>query len=312
MRLPALRRALALVAGLATVSTLATAAPAVAAPQFDDVDGGVFEPAITALAERDLVEGYSDARFAPARPLTRGQLATVLARALDLSSAQADHFEDDDASVHEEGIDAVAAAEIAQGCDADAYCPERAVTRGEAAAMLARAFEVPTGDTAYFGDLGGAHTSEIRALANAGLVEGCAEGRFCPGARVLRGEMALLLARALDLVPAVDPITLADHRAQVKAAQEEEIRQARLEAEQERLRTWERLAECESGGNWHINTGNGYYGGLQFSLSSWRAVGGSGYPHQATKAEQIRRGERLLDMQGWGAWPTCSRKLGLR
>lgn len=75
---------------------------------------------------------------------------------------------------------------------------------------------------------------------------------------------------------------------------------------------WDRLAQCESGGNWSINTGNGFYGGLQFTLSSWRAVGGSGYPHQASKAEQIARAERLKAVQGWGAWPACSRKLGLR
>jgi hypothetical protein len=75
---------------------------------------------------------------------------------------------------------------------------------------------------------------------------------------------------------------------------------------------WDKLAQCESGGNWRINTGNGYYGGLQFSLSSWRAVGGSGYPHAASKAEQILRAERLKAKQGWGAWPACTRKLGLR
>lgn len=75
---------------------------------------------------------------------------------------------------------------------------------------------------------------------------------------------------------------------------------------------WDRLAACESGGNWAINSGNGYYGGLQFSLSSWRAVGGSGYPHQASKAEQISRAEMLKARQGWGAWPACTAKLGLR
>lgn len=74
---------------------------------------------------------------------------------------------------------------------------------------------------------------------------------------------------------------------------------------------WDQLAECESGGDWQINTGNGYYGGLQFSLSSWRAVGGSGYPHEASKAEQISRAERLQNRQGWGAWPACSAELGL-
>lgn len=75
---------------------------------------------------------------------------------------------------------------------------------------------------------------------------------------------------------------------------------------------WDRLAQCESGGNWAINTGNGFYGGLQFTPSSWRAVGGAGLPHQASKAEQIMRAKKLQAIQGWGAWPACSAKLGLR
>jgi LysM repeat protein len=75
---------------------------------------------------------------------------------------------------------------------------------------------------------------------------------------------------------------------------------------------WDRLAQCEAGGNWSINTGNGYYGGLQFTLGSWRAVGGSGYPHQASREEQISRGKMLQAIQGWGAWPACTKKMGLR
>jgi resuscitation-promoting factor RpfB len=75
---------------------------------------------------------------------------------------------------------------------------------------------------------------------------------------------------------------------------------------------WDRLAQCESGGNWSINTGNGYYGGLQFSLSTWRAYGGSGMPHQNSRAEQIAVAQRLQAAAGWGQWPACSRKLGLR
>lgn len=75
---------------------------------------------------------------------------------------------------------------------------------------------------------------------------------------------------------------------------------------------WDRLAQCESGGNWSINTGNGYYGGLQFTPSSWRAAGGSGLPHQASKSEQIARGKVLQSSQGWGAWPACTSKLGIR
>jgi hypothetical protein len=75
---------------------------------------------------------------------------------------------------------------------------------------------------------------------------------------------------------------------------------------------WDRLAKCESGGNWSINTGNGYYGGLQFSLSTWRAYGGDGYPHKASRTEQIRIAEKVRAARGgYGDWPACSAKLGL-
>jgi len=75
---------------------------------------------------------------------------------------------------------------------------------------------------------------------------------------------------------------------------------------------WDRLADCESGGNWSINTGNGYYGGLQFSLSTWQSNGGSGYPHQNSREEQIRVATRLRDAAGgYGAWPHCASALGL-
>jgi LysM repeat protein len=75
---------------------------------------------------------------------------------------------------------------------------------------------------------------------------------------------------------------------------------------------WDSIAACESGGNWSINTGNGFYGGLQFTLSSWQAVGGSGYPNQASREEQITRAQTLQSRQGWGAWPACTAMLGIR
>ncbi|MFT4265308.1 MAG: resuscitation-promoting factor [Nocardioides sp.] len=75
---------------------------------------------------------------------------------------------------------------------------------------------------------------------------------------------------------------------------------------------WDRLAGCEAGGNWHINTGNGYYGGLQFNLGTWRANGGSGRPDQASREEQIRIATKVRDASGgYGAWPACAAKLGL-
>ena len=89
---------------------------------------------------------------------------------------------------------------------------------------------------------------------------------------------------------------------------------------------WDRLAQCESGGNWAINTGNGYHGGLQFSASTWAAYGGQEFADvtdgpdidefaatadQASREEQIYVAEKVLAQQGWGAWPACSASLGL-
>jgi nucleoid-associated protein YgaU len=76
---------------------------------------------------------------------------------------------------------------------------------------------------------------------------------------------------------------------------------------------WDRIAQCESGGNWQINTGNGYYGGLQFSASTWRAYGGTAYAataDKASKAQQIAIATKVQQAQGWGAWPTCSARAG--
>jgi hypothetical protein len=76
--------------------------------------------------------------------------------------------------------------------------------------------------------------------------------------------------------------------------------------------TWDALAECESGGNWAANTGNGYYGGLQFSATTWRSVGGSGLPSDHSRETQIHFGQILQARSGWGQWPHCSAELGLR
>ncbi|WP_196760834.1 transglycosylase family protein, partial [Mycobacterium avium] len=71
---------------------------------------------------------------------------------------------------------------------------------------------------------------------------------------------------------------------------------------------WDAIAQCESGGNWGINTGNGYAGGLQFTSSTWHANGGSGSPAGASREEQIRVAENVLHSQGIGAWPVCGRR----
>jgi resuscitation-promoting factor RpfA len=77
--------------------------------------------------------------------------------------------------------------------------------------------------------------------------------------------------------------------------------------------TWDKVAQCESGGNWAINTGNGYYGGLQFSAGTWKAFGGTEYATTANKAsreQQIVVAEKVLAAQGWNAWPSCSKRAG--
>jgi len=75
---------------------------------------------------------------------------------------------------------------------------------------------------------------------------------------------------------------------------------------------WDQLAKCEAGGNWSINTGNGYYGGLQFNPGTWRSYGGQGLPHQNSREQQIAIAEKVRAASGgYGAWPHCASKLGL-
>ena len=106
------------------------------------------------------------------------------------------------------------------------------------------------------------------------------------------------------------------------AAAARQAEQARIAAEQARESArsappvasggpWDALAQCESGGNWGIDSGNGYYGGLQFSLGTWQANGGQGMPHQNSREAQIAVASRVQAAQGWGAWPACARQLGL-
>lgn len=86
-------------------------------------------------------------------------------------------------------------------------------------------------------------------------------------------------------------------------------------ADPARHELWDRVALCESGGNWSANTGNGYYGGLQFSRSTWHSYGGGAYAgtaNYATRVQQIAIAEQVLHAQGWNAWPTCSAKAGVR
>lgn len=113
--------------------------PAAEQATFLDTGDSVFQPSIGALALADITEGCADGRYCPDAPLTRGQMASLLTRALDLPPAGGDTFSDDDRDVHERDIEALVAADITRGCSEDRFCPRRSVTRQQMASFLARA-----------------------------------------------------------------------------------------------------------------------------------------------------------------------------
>jgi hypothetical protein len=295
-----------LAAVIALVATLLAPSAATATP-FTDTAHGPHGPAIEALLAEGITEGCEPGRFCPERRLTRAQLASLLVRALDIEAPSGSRFTDLSDTPHAANIEAAAAAGLTDGCAEGRFCPHAAITRAQLATMLDRAFSPPATNQRWFDDVQQLHAGAADRLAAAGIAAGCQSPltAYCGEDTVSRAQAASFLARGLNLVP----------RVQVSSYAERAARQAELDAQtaaSDREAIWDALAQCESGGNWSINTGNGYYGGLQFALGSWRAVGGQGYPHHASRAEQIRRAEMLLQIQGWGAWPACSRRLGLR
>lgn len=166
---------------------------------FHDDDTSGFQWAVEEMAAGGVTNGcnppYGDA-FCPDDPVTRGQMAAFISRALGLVPAGGDTFADDGASGFEAEIEAIAAAGITLGCGAGRFCPDRVVTRGEMAAFVARALQLPVGDGDLFADDDGSpFEAEIEAIAAAGITEGCGPGAYCPDDPVLRKEMAAFLAR---------------------------------------------------------------------------------------------------------------------
>jgi hypothetical protein len=173
---------------------------------FDDDDGSVHEAAIEALAGAGITGGCSadGFSFCPTRTLSRGQLASLLVRALRLGPATTDHFADDNGTTHEDSINRLAEAGITAGMGGGRFAPAGVVSREEAASFLTRAFKLAPADRDYFtDDDGSGHEDSINALAAAGVSNGCDASAplFCPGAGVERGPMASFLARALELAP---------------------------------------------------------------------------------------------------------------
>ena len=179
---------------------------------FSDDDGSVDEAAIEALAAAGVIRGCRTGFYCPAEDVTRGQFASLLARAFPhLAPDDAkDRFGDDDGSVHETAINALAAAGIADGCAPRSFCPTDPIRRDQMATMLARALPGPgtTDAKDYFGDDDGSvHEAAINALAAAGIADGCAPRSFCPADPIRRDHTATMLARALDLEPVqIEPV----------------------------------------------------------------------------------------------------------
>ena len=176
---------------------------------FTDTGRTVHWESIGRIADAGITRGCNppdNDRFCPDQMVTRAQMATFLARALDLPEATLDQFSDDDGTTHEENINRLAKAAITQGCnppDNDRFCPDQMVTRAQMATFLARALDLAPGSENFTDVADNPHRANIERLAAAGITQGCNppdNDRFCPDQMVTRAQMATFLFRALLLL----------------------------------------------------------------------------------------------------------------
>jgi type VII secretion-associated serine protease mycosin len=164
---------------------------------FPDADGNKHESSIEWIYANGITSGCAPELFCPNGLVTRGQMATFLARALGLPASTRDHFVDDESNKHESAINRIADAGITAGCDGNRFCPDGVVTRAQMATFLVRALNLPHVGTDYFtDDIASTHEANINAVASAGLTTGCGPSRYCPSGAVTRAQMATFLARA--------------------------------------------------------------------------------------------------------------------
>lgn len=325
------------VVSLTVAITMTLASPVAVADTpvtFTDINGSRVAAAANALAENDIVKGCDEDAYCPERPLRRDQFATILVNArqwlaenntdtdtpivasatrrmVDLSAVP---FRDIANNVHVNNIALLAVDGVTRGCDAELFCPDALVMRGQLATLLAELFDLPETDEEFFDDLDGhTHRNGVNRLAAAGIVLSCDDSltAFCASTPVSRADVAVYVARAMGLSP----------RARLAPLEERREEQAAIDAAKaERDAMWNALAQCESRGEWdygpHSTWGSRlYHGGLQFHPNTWlrhRDDNMPRYAFRATREQQIIVGERVLASQGWGAWPSCSRSLGFR
>lgn len=180
--------------------------PEVAGTRFADEDGGVHEANIELIAGAGITLGCNppdNTNFCPTDPVSRGQMAAFLDRALNLPASNEDKFGDDNGNIFEANINNLAEAGVTLGCNPPSntdYCPDDYVTRGRMAAFLVRAFGLTDQGTKDFADDDNSvFEADIEKLATAGITIGCnppANTNFCPDDLVLRNQMASFIARA--------------------------------------------------------------------------------------------------------------------
>ncbi|HJR93558.1 MAG TPA: GerMN domain-containing protein [Acidimicrobiia bacterium] len=209
------------VVGVLTLTSLVASAQELApGGTFADDNGNIHEGYIEAIAAEGVTRGCNpptNDRYCPLDPVTRGEMAAFLNRALDLATSANDHFADDDSSVFEDDINALAEAGITRGCNPpenDEYCPDDVVTREQMAAFLVRGFQYTDdgGGDLFVDDDTSIFEGDIDRLGTAGVTLGCnppTNDRFCPTDDVLRDQMASFLGRALGLQPRTPPSTMA-------------------------------------------------------------------------------------------------------
>ena len=191
---------------VALALTAAVLPAAAAGGRFIDDDRSTHESAIEAIAAEGITRGCAADRYCPDDPVTRGQMAAFLNRALGLPAAVEGSGFVDTAGTFFDDIERLKAAGITRGCAADRYCPDDPVTRGQMAAFLNRALGLPAAvEGSGFVDTAGTFFDDIERLRAAGITVGCATDRYCPDRSVTRGEMATFLMRALELDPIVPP-----------------------------------------------------------------------------------------------------------
>lgn len=167
---------------------------------FLDTVDSIFLDEILWLEEQGITGGCAQYYFCPQERVTRAQMASFLARALDLAPSGEDYFDDDDGDPHEDNINALADVGITAGCVGErTYCPDEFITRAQMATFLVRALGLPSGDSDWFtDDDNDPHEPNINAMAENGITLGCGEAIFCPGDPVIREHMAAFLFRALS------------------------------------------------------------------------------------------------------------------